>query len=373
MPLLPAIHRSSAQHDPAQTSAHPTAADAAAAEASRSWKSPTGLAPMPTQRRRLDEAGHHVTPTHTEPSSVRPDRPLKPPHQRAEDMPTDPKVLQAMYVNVKLSRYAYTRNPDALPEGWATSTQLSRTMNLAMGFPEYPEGVENDFGTVIRIGSGLTAVIVVNEKDKEVRCIIGGTGAGAHVGSTAAQLHVRNPRSAGVQWVTNGGAAAGFEMPSYRQAKLLVQHLSDHLAGKDYKLSLVGHSKGGGEAIYAALSLPEGLPAFVLGTSHLSEGLVNRLPAENVRAALSLVTSAYVEGDPVAGLIPSLPFVQIRPMGVEYVIPADPAKSSGWLGAHDQYEEHWDSYMAERGIQVATVGMPGREQLQASHVAPPAG
>jgi hypothetical protein len=123
------------------------------------------------------------------------------------------------------------------------------------------------------------------------------------------------------QWKTNFSAGVGKEPVSYMQAVMIVDTVQDATdIGKNgpfsgYTVRTVGHSKGGGEAAYAALNRQVPLQSTGFCSAHLSQGLIDRINEtnpNNLNSAPALVQTFSPFKDPVSGLrnlLPNLPGV----------------------------------------------------------------
>ena len=101
---------------------------------------------------------------------------------------------------------------------------------------------------------------------------------------------------------------ATFKMPwgrkipdNFQQAKDLtaevVESLKAHPQYGDSQLTLSGHSKGGAEAAYAALSQTTPLEARIFSSAELHQKLLDTIPQENLNQATDLITGANIKGD----------------------------------------------------------------------------
>jgi hypothetical protein len=112
----------------------------------------------------------------------------------------------------------------------------------------------------------------------------------------------------GTQWATNLNAGLGNLPRSYElaaQVLAAVDGLMDKQPWCGHTLRTVGHSKGGGEATYAALVQEVPVKAEVFAPSHLSAGLIERLPATAPGARPASRAAYSVDTD----LVPDAPFV----------------------------------------------------------------
>lgn len=255
-------------------------------------------------------------------------------------MPTDAVSVTRLMQDARLASFPYARRAEALPEGWSTREDLAAPMRQALGLKS--AGVEQGQGVIVDRGSGLTAVLLHRPDSRELVVAFGGTTAGKKVGETiAARVKPgRNFRSTLSQWGANIFAGLGGTPRSYKQASTLLSQLQQRmrsdptLAG--LTLRVVGHSKGAGEAMFAALGAKAPVPVTAFCPAHLSEGLIKQLPACNLARAKELVASYSPYGDPVAAMRGKLP----RMPGVGAGYHFDGIPKQGAMHRHDRFHEH---------------------------------
>lgn len=261
-------------------------------------------------------------------------------HYETRDMPTDTQSLARLRDDALLASYPYHRDQMALPSGWVPAGELANQvrgqMNLKNG------GVDARPGAIVDRDSGLTAVLLRGHKTKEVVVVLGGTTAGKKVGATLAERSRpgRNFMSTLSQWGANLYAGLGGTPKSYRQADELLAAVQRRLATDPalagHTVRVVGHSKGGGEAMYAALKASTPVPVTAFCPAHLSDRLIKQLPADNLARAKDLVRSVSPIGDPVAGMRGLLP--GMNGLGVGHHFAGIPGRSAMHL--HNQFHEH---------------------------------
>jgi hypothetical protein len=267
------------------------------------------------------------------------------PYYEERDMPRDPERLGRIEEDARLANYPYHRNITRLPEGWVPSNRLVDAISRDMGLADQ-QGVEYRNGTLVDNKSGLTATVLANPARREVVAAFGGTTSGRKVGThLAARFQPgKNARTSLSQWGTNVKAGLGRTPRSYAQAAELVARLQENIRTRPeyqgYRLRTVGHSKGGGEATYAALRQAEPVPATVFCPWHLSDGLLRQLPTANLDRAKTLVQSYAPYGDPVAALRGSLPGIH----GVGREFRFEGIKGSNPIDLHDQFLKHLVHY-----------------------------
>ena len=184
-------------------------------------------------------------------------------------------------------------------------------------------------GEIIDKRTGLTAHLHVDYENKKVNIVFGGTLSGISKSEGRWGRLLGNFSSTLSQIVTDIKVGIGILPHSLQQATNLTQTVVDSVESsevlKDFEVVAVGHSKGSAEAVFSALSLNKPIKAVTFSSADLGGRLVRKLPPENVARATQLVTATHVKGDKVPNLRYILP--SLRPLGVERVIPANPAVS----------------------------------------------
>lgn len=277
---------------------------------------------------------------------------------RKEPPPQDPARRAAILSDARLSNFAYTRDTGALPQGWTTGAAhegLKTVMsNVAanMGLHGPADGDTRaygaDFGTFVDAKSGLTVSVLHNPDANEVVLSFGGTTSGKATGDDlfARSKPGNNFMSTVRQWGANLLAGLGVVPKSYKQAAQFTQGILAMLpqAGlpDGTQVRTIGHSKGGGEAMFAALSQEKPLSCTAFCPSHLQQGLIDRLPADNVARAPELVTSISPYGDPVSALRGTMPFISGLGTGIHFQSPLN----GNMLDLHDQFLKHVEAEFA---------------------------
>jgi hypothetical protein len=252
------------------------------------------------------------------------------------DMPLDPAKLRQVGDDAKLSNFPYTRDVSQLPPGWKPMTELPKDMVEKLGLSQLQDG------TLVDPKSGLTANILVHQESKEVVVSFGGTTSGRQTGDNLFERSKpgKNFMTTLSQWGANFKAGLGGVPKSYEQAAKLTQEIVKLVGGsKDFEgftVRTVGHSKGGGEAMYAALMQEDPLKCTAFCPSHLSKGLIARLPPDNVARSKDLVESYSPFGDVVSALRGKLP--DVPGVGVGSHFPGVPG--AGMIDLHDQFLRH---------------------------------
>ncbi len=248
--------------------------------------------------------------------------------------------LKSMQCDSKLANFAYTRDETQLPKDYKPADLLALTAAEHMGIKM--NNVQNDSGAVVDAKSGLTAVIVVNEKDKTVCVIFGGTSSGKKVGADLMQRSRpgMNFMTTLSQWGANILAGLGVEPKSYKQAVALVKNVQAEIDTstlyKGYSVKTIGHSKGGGEAMYASMMQEVPVPVTALCPAHLSKGLINNIPQQNLEKATTLINSYSPFGDPVSAMRGKLP--DMPGIGNGYHFKG--IENSSLIDLHDQFNNH---------------------------------
>ena len=152
--------------------------------------------------------------------------------------------------------------------------------------------------------SGLTAYLLHNPTTPgEVRLVFGGTTSGKNAGG----MEKRSLLNGGFtlkQWVANAKNAVLGKVPdSFTQAKNLTTQVQNMMANdpryEGYKLTLSGHSKGGAEASYAALTRIPPIEATCFSSAELGQEARANIPRENKEKADSFVRHYKIKGDPI--------------------------------------------------------------------------
>lgn len=183
--------------------------------------------------------------------------------------------------------------------------------------------------------TGLAVYMLSNSANKEVRLIFGHTTSGAYTSSmhlipsiarTIANIPITNR-----QWLANFQNALFDKTPqSYQQAKHLVGELLELMQQPNnlngYTLSLSGHSKGGGEAAYAA-AMNGGLKAYCFGSAEWGQGPVQDIvkhyinQPDALEKALDKINHYRIEGDPIPVLSKKIPLKALYLVGSMMTFP----------------------------------------------------
>lgn len=262
--------------------------------------------------------------------------------------PKSTEEKRQMVIDAEIAAYPYHRSTKAISEAgnigpvsatpptWKPVTDLIKDLALATKLtPDVEKGFLYDKKT------GLTAYILQQPDTKEIRLVFGGTTSGLHTGGLAKRSLLSNRKFTLLQWRSNIRNALGFRSPkNFEQAKQLTTELKQLLDKtphyKSSHLVLSGHSKGGAEAIYAALSQKEPLEARVFSCAELHQKLVKNIPTENLKQACRLVKGVNIKGDLVPNMRKLLP-TKLRALGS--FITLRPAHRYN-LERHDSFVKH---------------------------------
>jgi hypothetical protein len=254
---------------------------------------------------------------------------------------------------------------NASPEAWKP-TRISD--ELMSHLREACPGIRQlDDGRLCDMRSGLMMQIFENEKTQSLTLAFGGTSAGNQKGPLVSRL-LWNPLITARQWSANISSATGISMvdgpvpDSYIKAARLAAVVEQHVNGGDAKekwhISLTGHSKGGAEAEYAALT--NRLPAVCFSTPELSRTLLKTLSTQQLEAGRENIRHYFVEGD-VAPQISSIVGNVVEPwqahVGRCFWMEPTPEVGNGplkWLWCHDLFFKSV-LHEAERGHALQTV------------------
>lgn len=173
------------------------------------------------------------------------------------------RIKTTLKVDAALANFPYTHTLDAATENkWSPDINSEALTPIKLAFSKF-EGAEEipKIKNGLITNRGLTAFLFVNDEEKEVRLVFGGTTSGKKPGTFVAR-NINNVVATMKQWLSNARNAFGFEdlgmTKSYEQAAKLAENIYSELQTKlppEYSFSVSGHSKGGGEASYAALML----------------------------------------------------------------------------------------------------------------------
>lgn len=247
-------------------------------------------------------------------------------------------------VDAELAAYPYHRSLHRIMDAargqsvgyWQIAEDIAEAAGEAVGL-----SVDKKKGFIFDRDCGLTAYVLVNHVQLEVRLIFGGTSSGETTGS----LNIRSLFNSSFtfrQWVANARNTLRFGRPaSYLQAKELTKEVLFFIASlngyRDYALVLSGHSKGGGEACYAALCQRSLVKGICFCSAELGDRLLDDIPAEHRAMASHFITHYLIEGDLVPKVGTVLPGLELP--GLIITLPAQHPRDSP-LDRHDQFVRH---------------------------------
>jgi hypothetical protein len=245
--------------------------------------------------------------------------------------------LLAMKSDAKLANFPYTRDIDQLPKNCKPADDLAMAAAQDLGIDMV--NVKNGRGAVVDAKSGLTATVIVNANDKTIVVSFGGTTSGKKVGEDLMKRSRpgMNFMTTLSQWGANVMASLGMVPKSYKQAVQLVRKVQDEVNAsgnyQGYSVRTLGHSKGGGEAMYASMMQNKPLPVTAMCPSHLSKGLIKNIPVKNLGQATTLINSYSPFGDPVSAIRGKMPDVPGIGNGYHF----KGIEGSSLIDKHDQF------------------------------------
>ncbi len=216
----------------------------------------------------------------------------------------------ALLKDAVLAEFPYRQDANHLDQfapDWGVNKVLSKQLaeKYGMQFDEYSK-------MIIDRKSGLTAAVFHNMQNTEVRLVFGGTTSGQTAGGFLTRS-LNNAAMSGKHWGANIGNALVGKIPqSYQQAASMTATFMesvrlDSLMEK-YHVSVSGHSKGGGEAAYAAaMNFTQGeepVRAICFCSAELGKGLQQALlnkhkSSEVVKQASDKISHYLIKGDVV--------------------------------------------------------------------------
>jgi len=262
--------------------------------------------------------------------------------------PTSIQEKRQILIDASIAAYPYhqsTKNIaeagnigaiSATPEEWVPLSTLTGELAKKTGL-----SVDSKTNCLYDKKTGLTAHLLKQPSTNEIRLVFGGTTSGLHSGGLLKRYLISNPKFTLKQWHSNIKNALGLGIPkNFTQAKMLTENLTTMLDSngdfKDYHLVLSGHSKGGAEAIYAALSQKQPLEAKVFSCAELHQKLVNDIPKENLHQACSLVKGINIKGDMIPNMRKILP-TKLHAMGTYITLPCAHFYN---IERHDSFVKH---------------------------------
>lgn len=224
---------------------------------------------------------------------------------------------------------------------WSNNNELGRTLATSGSF-----GFQEESGLIYDKKSGLTAYVMSNPDTQELRLIFGGTTSGKRAGG----LNKRVAANAGFtlrQWIANAkNAVLGKTPDSYRQARELTDTLLSTVQGegsafKEFTVKVSGHSKGAGEATFAALARKQPVEAICFSSAQLGSGMQKEIPLSSKQNSANYVRHYNIKGD----LVPKLGNVRngLGHLGNVVTLPAKHAWNNP-VNRHDQFAHHIDHF-----------------------------
>lgn len=263
--------------------------------------------------------------------------------------PTERGAIRAIVISAAIAHYPYSRDLEAINQcactlyggktgEWQQDPVLSEYAFTAL-MDLYPTLSLNDgTGLIHDKQSGLTAYILVNMMEKEIRVVFGGSSSGQWTGDLTRRC-LYNAWTSLRQWQANLQNAFFNKIPtSYKQAAHLTRAVIayTHKASnpyQGYRIITSGHSKGGGEATFAALKQDPMLTAYCFGSAELGAGLLASTQKSPAQLNEADITHYNIAGD----IIPNMRqlFSNLTLIGQTITFPALLYQSP--LGRHDQF------------------------------------
>ena len=287
--------------------------------------------------------------------NLRPSKPAAATYKTKIPPPTDSVAKAKLNESAKLAALPYNQDISRVNSAigsdqgkWEIATDLSIKLAESGGLK-----LREDTGLISDKSTGLVAMVVKNPETQEIRLIFGGTTSGAKEGGLNKRM-ILNGASTLQQWRANiGNAVFGKTPRSYCQAKVCTDELvrlttAEGSPYKDYNIVLSGHSKGAGEATYAALNREHPLKAECFCSAQLGSGMQKELPEESKRNAGQYVTHYNIKGD----LVPKMGNMRngLGHIGNVVSLPAEHAWNSP-VQRHDRFDLHIDHF-ANKAVEV---------------------
>ncbi|USE35054.1 hypothetical protein [Endozoicomonas sp. SCSIO W0465] len=224
---------------------------------------------------------------------------------------------------------------------WDTARPLALDAAKVTGL-----SVKGSEGLIHDKKSGLTAYILHNPVTKEVRLVFGGTTSGESTGGLGKRALLNGIFSLN-QWIANAkNAVLGKTPDSYEQARQLTQNVQMMVASdpvyNGFTFTVSGHSKGGGEAAYAALSLDKPVKAICFSSAELGKEMRDSIPEKTKAQAARYITHYNIQGD----IVPNIGRVAhgLGHIGKVTTLPAEHSWNSP-LDRHDKFTRHINNFV----------------------------
>ncbi|WP_194842453.1 hypothetical protein [Endozoicomonas sp. OPT23] len=223
---------------------------------------------------------------------------------------------------------------------WGVERDLTSKLAESGGF-----GTQDKSGLIYDKKTGLTAYVMKNPETQELRLVFGGTTSGKKAGGIGKRMF-GNAAFTFRQWVANGkNAVLGKTPDSYQQAKALTNKLLELQSStpelSSYELKLSGHSKGAGEATYAALARDKPLKAICFGSAQLGRSMQKEIPEENRKDSSLFITHFNIKGD----LVPKMGNFRngLGHLGKVVTLPGEHFWQNP-MHRHDRFAHHVDHF-----------------------------
>ncbi|MDP0587774.1 MAG: hypothetical protein QS748_00595 [Candidatus Endonucleobacter bathymodioli] len=283
-------------------------------------------------------------PQETPKLSIMPTKPTYFQERSADDITQKDRETLALDANI--AAYPYHQNIEKLTVGANKKESWDLARNLALDAGKGADlSTKGSKGFIYDKKSGLTAYILHNPKSKEVRLVFGGTSSGKHTGGII-RRSVLNGAFSLPQWLGNYKNAISNKIPkSYVQAKKLTNIVKAKMESdpnyQGYTLKLSGHSKGAGEAAYAALSQDKPLQALCFSSAQLGSKMREDISDTNKEKAPECISHYAIQGD----IVPNMDVLR-KHLGHLGTLTTIPAKSplDGPLDRHDKFHQHISSF-----------------------------
>ncbi|MGB1271772.1 MAG: hypothetical protein ACPG5T_06850 [Endozoicomonas sp.] len=233
-----------------------------------------------------------------------------------------------------------------LPGSWRLACDLAANAGEAAGLT-----TREQEGFLFDRKTGLVAYLFHHPENGEVRLVFGGTSAGEYPGELLRRSFLNSDYS-DRQWLANFQNAFTKSLPdSYRQARDLtacvLMEMDNREDFQSQRLEVSGHSKGGGEACFSALSQTEPLVALCFCSAELGHAALAGISESNRRVATDRITHYLIKGDPLPriGKWCRTP----RHLGKIIELPAIHGWSSP-VSRHDKFTRHVHHYV-EKNVQ----------------------
>ena len=276
-------------------------------------------------------------------------------HFQAINPPQHKEAKAQLVVEASLASYPYHHSTNKVTEEAAQFSDALDKNALSLWQPqtelvsqlasELNLEVNKEKGLLFDKKTGLVAAILVQPETGKIRLVFGGTTSGEKSGGLAARSLTKNAGITRRQWKSNIQNALGRGTPkNFSQARMLTQNLTQKLQDSPQydanKLILLGHSKGGAEATFAALSQPVPPQVFAFSSAELHKNTLKLLPKENLAQAKELIHVVNISKDIVPNVGKITP-LSLTPVGSVMTLPAKHLYSGE---RHDSFLQHVTAY-----------------------------